>query len=306
MEQAAFDFQKAEADEVDDDRKDDVDMSTEPDAEFVLFSLWLYVPAQTDAVCSVCSVCSVRALHASPVYLVTNPKDNAALPGLLASLIQKMVLSPRDPVKELDANRPYILVNEATWVWKRVKWLARRKLNRHKWSANATQFILLQDLGFGKDGRVWKAATLAGLCVVIKFAHLLDKVPKNADYAKLKTAAEQRLRAECARYEQTNDRARIATLGSHLALILPYYSDVDFSDRGHVELVRIANARLVKDHRLLPKDNERRHWKIESPAKKGGKSRAVAIDRVDFEDVPADADLDAVLASALKPLKLDI
>lgn len=205
-----------------------------------------------------------------------------------------MNASPREDVKEIDSNRPYIVLDEHAWTWQRVSWPQGFKLNRRK-LPTASRLILLQDLGFGKDGRVWKACSLNGLCCVLKFAHHIDAESSRND----RRTPLQRLEHECANYHKTVHSARVITLGGNPALQLPHYRDLNWDLPGDREMAISEMKSVILKHKMVPMDPHRRHIMHNSP-----KKAAVIIDRADWRPLREDESAEKELEAHLKALQL--
>jgi len=235
---------------------------------------------------------SDRKVSASPIYRIRNRDENAALPGVLASVLAKMNASPHDDVKEIDSNRPYIVLDQNTWTWARIKWRSELRLSRHR-LPTASSLILLQDLGFGKDGRVWKACSASGFCCVVKFSHRIDK-------AVILQSPLDRLEIEMGYYKQTDEDARIIYLDGNPALQLLYFSPLDLTVRENAQMAKAALRDVIVKHRLVPTDRQRQHLMF-SPTRKV----VVVIDRADWRPLAADESPEAELEQHLLALELD-
>jgi len=205
-----------------------------------------------------------------------------------------MNVSPHDDVREIDSNRPYIVLDEKTWAWERINWRLGLKLNCCR-LPTAPRLILLQDLGFGKDGRVWKACSASGLCCVLKFSHNLDARAQQDGRTPL-----QRLEIERSYYEQTGEEARVVFLGGNPALQLPYFTPLDLSVPETGQLAKTALRDVIFKHNCVPADRRRSHLMF-SPARKV----AVIIDRSDWRPLAQNECPEQELAEHLKALHLD-
>jgi len=234
-------------------------------------------------------------VNASSVYSIRNQAQNEALPGLLASVLAKMNASPHDDVNEIDLNRPYIVLDEKSWSWERIKWRSGLQLNRSRFPT-ASRLILLQDLGFGKDGRVWKACSASGLCCVLKFSHRLD-----ANAAPDGRTPLQRLEKERAHYSQTGEEARVIVLGGNPALLLSFFVPLDFTVPEYRELARVALRNVIVHHMCVPTDRQRNHLMF-SPSRQ----LAVIIDRADWRPLGQDESAEKELEEHLKALHLNV
>jgi len=238
-----------------------------------------------------CLCASDRLLNASPVYFIGDQAHNEALPGLLASVLAKMNASPHDDVKEIDVDRPYIALDEKIWTWQRIAWPSGFKLNRRR-LPTASRLILLQDLGFGKDGRVWKACSFSGLCCVVKFSHSIDSKDSQTPL--------QRLQKECDNYALTGEKARVITLSGQPALLLPHFSQLDLSVPKYRQMAKTALQKVIQQHKLVPTDRQRKHLMLSSPDKV-----AVIIDRADWRPLAQDESPEEELRKHLSALQLN-
>jgi hypothetical protein len=128
-----------------------------------------------------------------------------------------MMYIPVLPIKLFDVSRPYIVVTEASWVWKSLKFPKKLRLrSREMPQTNTKQFCLLKDFRGGVDGRVWLACSTSGRACVIKFASNEDHVSDD----------QQLQRLECERnlwHEIHNEkRVRVQRCAGHWALVMPF------------------------------------------------------------------------------------
>jgi len=139
--------------------------------------------------------------------------DHKHLVKGLISLLWKMHDSPYDDVTLIDNNRPYIVMTDEQWSWRKITWPKKFKLNYNRMPAKSTKyFILLKDYRGGVDGRVWLICTFSGSVGVIKFSQKAGN-------------AERYLKAECNIWHTVWDnRPRVIKLANDWALLMPFVS----------------------------------------------------------------------------------
>eukprot|EP00698_Gefionella_okellyi_P002130 TRINITY_DN11986_c0_g1_i1.p1 TRINITY_DN11986_c0_g1~~TRINITY_DN11986_c0_g1_i1.p1 ORF type:complete len:232 (+),score=23.56 TRINITY_DN11986_c0_g1_i1:56-751(+) len=140
--------------------------------------------------------------------------DDSQVAKFIASALWKMCIARQQTVNELDDTRLYVVVAESGWHFRSIKWTFDSLLPPHLLPGEElNKLVLIQDLGHGADGRVWKAASLKGHQYVLKFP--LDS---NAPFV-----AER----EYSDHRACNQDARTATLNSTACLLMPVYYPVD-------------------------------------------------------------------------------
>ncbi len=149
-----------------------------------------------------------RVLRGSRVY----KRDDPALPSILASVIHKMHHSPCYGFLPQE-RRPRIHMNAKAWYWTGSCDIDYNEMEMPP--RNARDFILLEDFGYGADGRVWKACTQQGEVRVLKFAHARPR-----ETIKQRKA---RLQQECDHWTVVwGMEARVVPLVEDWALLMPY------------------------------------------------------------------------------------
>jgi len=231
--------------------------------------------------------------------------NDATLPAVLASVVVKMRFAEIAPVSELSNIRPYIVLEQHTWYWKKVQWKSGAKLDRHNLpKSNCKHLVLLRDLRGGTDGRVWMACTTTGRVCVIKFARFLQ-TESTSDQATLEMAR-KRLQHEVDSYRRQKVPARLARFGDRDCLLMPHWNDIDFSalDDTAKQEIRDEVKIFATEYGLFHADLKPEHVVRESPTKPGAKSRVRFIDMVSVREIKQGEDVGDLTAKMLA--KLDI
>jgi hypothetical protein len=160
-----------------------------------------------------------RKLFVSKSYKHNDPDFTR----MLQSVIFKMYGSPINPVGELSASRPYIVLTEDSWNWRKIRWEVSNVNCNQVPRADSKEFILVRDLRGGADGRVWMACTKSGIACVLKFAKL--KGPYKKDYKE----ATKKLNDEVNAYLRQDPEmdVQVLTLCGRPVLLMQYFSQVD-------------------------------------------------------------------------------
>jgi hypothetical protein len=169
---------------------------------------------------------------------------------MLCSAVYKMVASPEGDVKLVDRKRPYILLGEKSpWTWTSLGLAPgvtpERFLDYSQMpTREATQFLLLRDLGAGSDGRVWMVCSRSklGRVGVVKFALPSDFGCDSEQERRQRLEAE----GEVWRRLWNMPDVRVVTLCGKPALLMPYiepYTSITDAGRKPTEqAVRAAVA----------------------------------------------------------------
>ncbi len=199
--------------------------------------------------------------------------------------------SPIRPVARIDPNRPYIVMTQKQWYWAKVNFGPPFKLNyRRMPKKNTSQFILLEDLRGGRDGRVWLACSFNGRACVLKFDQQVSSTPFVDKHALDKELVNwQTLYPE---FTQT----RIAELASDRALVMPYLktTGVDRTNPDILKSVQDAVADFAH-HGKVHADLAWRHVGLVATPKKGEKPKAILYDLRDVKDSEESEALDSML-----------
>lgn len=153
--------------------------------------------------------------------------DDKELVPCLASVMLKASLAPTathsntlfsSDSLHIRTDRPYIVINEQQWYWANIA-LKQKRLSAHT-VPEATQFVLLQDMRGGEEGRMWVGASTNGLLVAIKFPH-------SAYYCDDEVVQEL-LQAELEAWKTLYGqyRPRIQRLLGRDALLMPYFAPI--------------------------------------------------------------------------------
>jgi hypothetical protein len=184
------------------------------------------------------------------------PWDHQDIVRALCSVLVKMTESPSELVMLIDPERPYIVATEDQWTWETNVFpedFTEDKLHHQGIPDLGEGLVFLDDFGAGADGRAWRACTLGSWhgCVV-KFA-----------------AAEETLQTELQNWEVLNGKgkARLITVCSERALLLPYLRPVDFENKTEAHAVKSLIERVSQDG-YTHNDLHRRHVGFPSPAPK--------------------------------------
>lgn len=232
-----------------------------------------------------------RVLYGCPVF----GWNDKSLPRILCTTILKMYHSPRSPVRLIDKNRPYILIEENQWSWGTIAIEDESQLY-HSVLPTANKFTLLTDLREGADGRVWRACTSSGRGCCIKFPMRTrrgEMVGEEEQLAQITKEKDKWL----AVYGPGS--ARVTTLCGRPALIMRYFRPPDLEDDGTLSpedqaAVKTAIEKFAAKG-YTHKDLALRHIGLLSPPKHRKKSggenepEVVLFDlgQVDKEDDPA-------------------
>jgi Family of unknown function (DUF5898) len=188
-----------------------------------------------------------------------------------------MYHAPRSPVRLIDKNRPYIIIDENQWWWGTIAVEDESKLY-HSRLPSANKFTLLAHLRDGADGRVWRACTEAGLGCCIKFP-----VSTGTDEV---SAVDQlaQIRNEAANWHKAYGplSARVVTLSGRPALIMRYLRPLELTDGNllagdehQLAAVKTAIEKFASKG-LKHDDLAIRHLGLLSPPKRNPKRGAAA------------------------------
>jgi hypothetical protein len=106
-----------------------------------------------------------RVVHGSGVY----EWHDSGLPLVLASVLGKMERAPKYGLMPARL-RPRLHIDATRWWWTAPCEIEEDSATDTAEWRRARELVLLQDLGAGADGRVWKACTTGGKVCVLKFA----------------------------------------------------------------------------------------------------------------------------------------
>jgi len=150
-----------------------------------------------------------RRIHMSRIFQCNEPD----LIKSLIHLLHKMRHTPRDhfPIPLLMVDRHYPEMIGSGWLWRS---FTPHSLSYQMPHRNTKTFYLLQNYHGGGDGLVWLAASPKGELVVLKFPRRTSSVPQE----EVRDALER----ECKHWQRVAAGARIVTLDSKLALLMPF------------------------------------------------------------------------------------
>jgi len=195
--------------------------------------------------------------------------DDRDLPILITSTLHKM--NNASLFGFLPKNkRPRIWLKEEGWTW-----IGEQEIveNEDKMpSRQVRNFVLLEDFGSGRDGRVWKACSLKGEVCVIKFA-LPRSVNETIDDRK------ERLEKECQYWHDVwgETKARVIPLAGDYALVMPFAKLMERNEKDLDEGGRVRTAiEAMANKGLCHNDLRWRHVRLVN-------DRVVFIDLSDIE-----------------------
>lgn len=205
-----------------------------------------------------------RVLHGSELY-AWNDKN---LARVICTTILKMFNAPRSPVRLIDPNRPYIILDKDQWSWGKISVEDESKLY-HSVLPSANKFTLLADLREGADGRVWRACTDSGLGCCIKFP--IRSISSRDESAEVEQLAQ--IQSEAANWQRVYgpNSARVTTLSGRPALIMRYLRPLELQDGELLQEDLAAVKTAIENFAskgLKHDDLALRHLGILSPPKK--------------------------------------
>jgi hypothetical protein len=213
---------------------------------------------------------------------------------LLGSAAIKMSLSPIKSVKLIDPNRPYLCLTEHSVFWSTVKFDQKFRL-RHG-ALPQGDVLLLDDYRAGRDGRLWRACTKAGLQCVIKFAmdqstkEKPDTVEQQESRLRLEADRWNRMLVEAVPKSLKRMTSHCRRLGGRLALVMPYAEECADGD---FRLLAEKAFRLAASVGLEHGDPARRHVRelLVSPCKEVPLGMRVPV-LIDWTEAKEISDID--------------
>jgi hypothetical protein len=112
-------------------------------------------------------------------------------------------------------------------------------------TANAKKLILLKDLGFGAEGRVWLVCSTTGRVGALKFHHV-----------QLEGKHDDSITAEFHNWQNIYQMGRIVQAGGYKALLMPYARPLSIPSMSYSQddakfAVQQAVYNLAKQHSIL-------------------------------------------------------
>eukprot|EP01118_Nematostelium_gracile_P018556 TRINITY_DN8271_c0_g1_i1.p1 TRINITY_DN8271_c0_g1~~TRINITY_DN8271_c0_g1_i1.p1 ORF type:complete len:516 (-),score=92.47 TRINITY_DN8271_c0_g1_i1:98-1570(-) len=144
----------------------------------------------------------------------------------LKTVLLKMFFSRRRDVKLIDSDRLYLVMNQNEWRWKKYPFPKAFKLRSREFPLNTEkEFVFLEDLHGGRDGRCWSVCSLSGRVAVVKF---MNKDSQN-DNSQTKAEEEAKNWRICygdreSNYVHSAEKTKAIQLGSRWAVMMPRYT----------------------------------------------------------------------------------
>eukprot|EP00698_Gefionella_okellyi_P001697 TRINITY_DN11576_c0_g1_i1.p1 TRINITY_DN11576_c0_g1~~TRINITY_DN11576_c0_g1_i1.p1 ORF type:complete len:517 (-),score=81.98 TRINITY_DN11576_c0_g1_i1:16-1566(-) len=190
-----------------------------------------------------------RVVKATPVLKWNDP---SLVPTLATALLKMTACKMKRAVKELDNKRTYLFMDENKWYFTTVAWQIS-KLQLTVPPPDCKNLIMIRDLRFGTDGRVWKAATEAGRTCVLKFGSHENP---------------SALVEECDFHRKLAQPAKMAKFAGSACLMLPVYFPVPdhlWSDAAFVQTVGRFVFETLNHCGIIHAAPARRHVMMEDP-----------------------------------------
>ncbi|PRP73993.1 hypothetical protein PROFUN_16346 [Planoprotostelium fungivorum] len=229
------------------------------------------------------------AMYGSDIYTWDSPK----LPNLLMTTILKMYKSPYDATLLDPEKRMFLVLNKEHYYWTSSPFRSKKRLSDVTYGAipqkDTETLILLEDLRYGLEGRVWAACSLGGVGCVIKFI----RRTKDGEIV-----LQEKIQEEADMWWKANEmRARVVQLGGRSAVMMPRVKRYqNWKAAETPALVRELVKDVVTKKRKTHTDAKQNNVGLVSPFQisKSQKTPVLRfIDAGSFKDLADDADLKA-------------
>jgi hypothetical protein len=190
------------------------------------------------------------------------------LAHVLCSTVWKMYCSRVAPVVLGDPKRILYCMTESHTVWIKSPFSCSSfKLKYHNLPTpvDTQKFILLKDLGFGAEGRVWMVCSTSGMVGALKFRHA-------AINNETLEESLQKLREEVDNWQQLYGKGWMVQAGGVMGLLMPYARPISVPSTSYSKAD--AEAAIKKAVVEIAKKGYIYDWKDE-----GGEGEAVESER---------------------------